>query len=153
MQSTLRHRLTTQLELLMMCGQLQKTRLNEIDALRYLSNAIAYLDSAENPMLGRTQRLERAHDAMYSLCMGAVYLQELLPLDQDGNRSLILQVAFELLELTVLDLHCVLNAEFRREQVQFNPEAVVFENEITEMIELTHKALDQAKKSYPDWFD
>lgn len=153
MQSTLRHRLTTQLEMLMLCGQLQKTRFSEIEALRYLSNAIAHLDSAKNPKLGRSMRLDLAHEAMYSLCRGAVYLQELLPLDQDGSRALILQVAFELLELTVVDLHRVLNAEFRREQIMFNPEAVIFESEIAEMVELTGKALDQAKKSYPDWFD
>lgn len=153
MQSTLRHRLTTQLELLLMCGQLQKARFDEIDALRYLSNAIAFLDNAENPTIGRKERLEMAHDSMYSLCQGAVYLQELLPLDQEGSRSLILQVAFELLELTVVDLHRMLNAEFRREQVLFNPEAVVFENEIAELVDLTHRALAQAKKSYPDWFD
>lgn len=153
MQSTLRHRLTTQLEMLMLCGQLQKTRFSEIEALRYLSNAIAHLDSAKNPRLGRSMRLDLAHEAMYSLCKGAVYLQELLPLDQDGSRALILQVAFELLELTVVDLHRVLNAEFRREQIMFNPEAVIFENEIAEMVELTDKALEQAKKSYPDWFD
>ncbi|MCF8209331.1 MAG: hypothetical protein K9K38_08015 [Rhodoferax sp.] len=150
--STLLHRLTTQLELLLLCGQLQKAPFNEIEALRFLSNTVVFLGYAETPLLGRKKRYEMAHDGIYSLCLGAIYLQQLLPLDQDGNRSLVLQVAFELLELTVADLHRVLNADRRREEIACNPEAVVFENEVIEMVGMTSRALQQARRVYPDWF-
>jgi hypothetical protein len=152
MNSTLAYRPTTQLAILWQCGQLQKVRLNEIQVLEYLSNAVVFLGYAETPLLGRRKRYEMAHDGLYSLCLGTVFLQELLPLDQDGSRSLVLQLAFELLELTVADLHRVLNAEKRREEVLNNPEANVFEAEIIELVALNSRALQQARKVYPEWF-
>jgi hypothetical protein len=152
MTSTLLQRPTPQLELLLWSRQLQKTRFDEVAALRFLSNAVVSLRDAKTPELSAVGRYYMAHEGIYALCLGSLYLHGMLPREQEGSRALTIQLAFELLDLTVDDLHHMLHANRHLEDIAFVASAPVSELAVKDLIALGDRALDQTRLLYPDWF-
>ena len=152
MTTSLLQRPTTQLELLLWTRQLQKVRFNEVAALRFLSNALVSSRDAKSRELSPIGRYLIAHEGIYALCLGTIYLHGMLPREYEGSRAMAIQLAFELLDMTVQDLHQVLQANRHLEEIAGLTNAHVGEHNVQELIELGDRAMDQARLVYPDCF-
>lgn len=152
MTTTLLQRPTAQLELLLWSRQLQKARFNEVAALRFLSNATVSARDAKTSALSPIGRYLMAHEGIYALCLGTIYLHGLLPREQEGSRAMAIQLAFELLDMTVTDLHDMLLANRHLEEIAGLAHAPVSEHKVRELLDLGDRALDQARLVYPDCF-
>ena len=154
MTTSLLQRPTSQLELLCWSQQLQTARFDEVAALRFLSNAIVSLRDAATPALSPIGRYLIAHEGIYALCLGTIYLHGLLPKEREGSRAMALQLAFELLEMTIQDLHQVLSANRHLEQdIIGRPQANVSEHCVQDLVALGQRALGQSRLVFPDCFD
>jgi hypothetical protein len=143
---------TPQLELLLWSRQLQKVRFNEVTALRFLSNALFSLLNAKVDTVGPLGRYLMAHEGIYALSLGTVYLHGLLPCEQEGSRAIALQLAFELLDMTVYDLHQMLRANRHLEEIVGLSNAPLTVQAVKDLVALGDRALDQARLVYPDCF-
>lgn len=152
MTTTLLQRPTTQLELLLWSRQLQTVRFDEVAALRFLSNALVSLRDAKTPELSAIGRYLMAHEGIYALCLGTVYLHGLLPRQQEGSRAMAIQLAFELLDMTIQDLHQMLSANRHLEAIAGLPRAILAEHAVPDLVALGERALGQARLVYPDCF-
>jgi hypothetical protein len=74
MTTSLLQRPTPQLELLLWSRQLQKARFDEVAALRFLSNAMVSTRDAKTRELSTIGRYLMAHEGIYALCLGTIYL-------------------------------------------------------------------------------
>jgi hypothetical protein len=153
MTTTLLQRPTTQLELLLWSRQLQKARFNEVAALRFLSNAMLSLRDAKTPEFSPIGRYLIAHEGIYALCLGTIYLHGLLPREQEGSRAMAIQLAFELLNMTVQDLHRMLHANRHLEDITGVAGAPLALHTVQDLLALGERAVEQARLVYPDCFD
>ncbi len=152
MTTTLLQRPTPQLELLLWSRQLQKARFEEVAALRFFSNALVSTRDAKTRELSPIGRYLIAHEGIYALCLGTIYLHGLLPREQEGSRAIAIQLAFELLDMTVHDLHQILLANRHLEEITGLAQAVVCEHSVRDLVALGDRALAQARLGYPDCF-
>jgi hypothetical protein len=152
MTTTLLQRPTAQLELLLWSRQLQKARFDEVAAMRFLSNAIVSLRDAKTPELSAIGRYLIAHEGIYALCLGTLYLHGVLPVHRESSRALAIQLAFELLDMTIADLHRILHANRHLEDIADQVNAPMSNGEVHELVALGDRALDQARLVYPDCF-
>jgi hypothetical protein len=152
MNTTLLQRPTTQLELLLWSQQLQKVRFDEVAALRFLSNAIVSLRDAKTPELSTVGRYLIAHEGIYALCLGTIYLHGMLPREQEGSRAMAIQLAFELLDMTIRDLQQMLQANRHLEEIAGLASAPVAQSAVRELVAMGDRALQQARLIYPDCF-
>jgi hypothetical protein len=152
MTTTLLQRPTTQLELLLWSRQLQRVRFDEVAALRFLSNAIVSLRDAKTTELSAIGRYLIAHEGIYALCLGSLYLHGLLPVPHEGSRAMAIQLAFELLDMTIQDLHQMLHANRHLEDIADQADAPMTNYTVRELASLGERALDQARLHYPDCF-
>ena len=152
MTTSLLQRPTPQLELLLWSRQLQKARFDEVAALRFLSNAMVSTRNAKTRALSPIGRYLMAHEGIYALSLGTIYLHGLLPREQPGSRAMALQLAFELLDMTVDDLHHMLLANRYLEEIAGLAHAHVAEHSVQDLVALGDRALDQARLVYPDCF-
>lgn len=150
--TTLLQRPTTQLELLLWSRQLQKARFDEVAALRFLSNAIVSLRDAKTPELSAIGRYLIAHEGIYALCLGTIYLHGMLPVHQEGSRAMAIQLAFELLDMTIQDLHKMLHANRHLEDIAGQASSPMDNSTVRDLVALGDRALDQARLVYPDCF-
>lgn len=152
MTTSLLQRPTPQLELLLWSRQLQKVRFDEVAALRFISNAIVSTRDAKTRSLSPVGRYLMAHEGLYALCLGTIYLHGLLPREQEGSRAMAIQLAFGLLDMTVQDLHLILAANRHLEEIAGLAHATVGEHTVQDLVGLGDRALDQARLVYPDCF-
>jgi hypothetical protein len=152
MTTTLLQRPTAQLELLLWSRQLQKARFDEVAALRFLSNAIVSLRDAKTPELSAIGRYLIAHEGIYALCLGTIYMHGLLPVHQEGSRAMAIQLAFELLDMTIADLHRILGANRHLEEIADRVNAPLELQAVYDLVALGDRALDQSRLIYPDYF-
>ena len=154
MTTSLLQRPTGQLDLLRWSHQLQAARFDEVAALRFLSNAMVSLRDAKTPQLSPIGRYLITHEGIYALCLGSLYLHGLLPVQREGSRALVLQLAFELLEMTIQDLHQILRANRHLEEnIVGQPSANVTEHCVQDLVGLGERALGQSRLIFPDCFD
>ena len=152
--SLLLQRPTAQLELLRWSQQLQKVRFNEVAALRFLSNAIVSLRDAKSDTASPiSRRYLMAHEGIYALCLGTVYLHGLLPREQEGNRAMAIQLAFELLGMTINDLHQMLRANRHLEDIADLAIAPLTVRTVKDLVALGDRGLYQSRLMYPDCFE
>lgn len=152
MTTTLLQRATPQLEVLLWSRQLQRARFDEVAALRFLSNAMVSLRDAKTTELSSVGRYLIAHEGIYALCLGTIYLHGLLPREQEGSRAMAIQLAFELLDMTVRDLHLILHANRHLEEFAGLSIAPLAQQQVQELVAVGDRALDQARLVYPDCF-
>jgi hypothetical protein len=152
MNSTLLQRPTRQLELMLWSRQLQRARFDEVAALRFLSNAVVSMRDAKTPELSPVGRYLIAHEGVYALCLGTLYLHGVLPREQEGSRAMALQLGFELLEMSVADLHQMLHANRHLEDIAMLPTAPISRQEVGDLVALGDRALEQTRNVFPDWF-
>ena len=145
MTTSLLQRPTSQLELLLWSRQLQKARFDEVAALRFVSNALVALRDAKTPELSPIGRYLIAHEGIYAQCLGTIYLHGLLPREQEGSRAMAIQLAFELLELTIADLQQMLLANRLLEDIAGRANAPMAERTVKELVALGDRAVNQAK--------
>lgn len=152
MHTSLLQRPNAQLELLHWSRQLQKVRFDEVAALRFLSNALVSLRDAKTPEFSPIGRYLIAHEGIYALCLGTIYLHGLLPREQEGSRAMAIQLAFELLEMTIADLHQMLHANRHLEDFVGRSSAPVASSAVKDLLALGERAMGQARLIYPDCF-
>lgn len=152
MTTSLLQRPTAQLELLLWTRHLLKPRFDEVAALRFLSNALVSLRDAKTPELSVIGRYLIAHEGIYALCLGTLYLHGVLPRQQDGSRAMAIQLAFELLDMTVQDLHQILAANRHLEEIAGLAHAPLAEHCVHDLVALGDRAMGQARLVYPDCF-
>ena len=152
MTTSLLQRPTTQLQVLQWSHQLQKVHFDEVAALRFLSNAMVSARHAKTHELSPISRYLMAHEGIYALSLGTIYLHGLLPREQEGNRAIAVQLAFELLNMTIQDLHNMLHANRHLEEIVGAAHATVGERTVQDLVALGDRALDQARLVYPDCF-
>lgn len=152
MHSPLLRPITRELELLQWCGQLRKIRFNEYAALRFATNAVQTLRNARqtdgNPLVQYTM----AYEGVYALCLGSIYLHGLLPTGQARQRPLVIQLACDMLQLSIRDRDKILNASKYRELITCDAPEPVEDVVAQDMLALGSRTLAQARHAYPDWF-
>ena len=77
----------------------------------------------------------------------------MLPREQEGSRAMAIQLAFELLDMTISDLHQVLHANRHPEHIAGLANAPLTVQTVKDLVALGDRALDQARLVYPDCFD
>lgn len=155
MTSTLLRPPTIELQILSWSRQLQPIRFNEYSALRFLSNAIGGIRNAQVPGCAPIDQLNTAYNAIYSLCLGSIYLHGLLPVGKEGYRALAIQLASEMLQLRTTERDKILNASHYLQLILCDhPEDVedVEEAVVHDMVALGRRTLLQAQRIFPDWF-
>lgn len=152
MTSTLLRPPAIELEILLWSRQLQKIKFNEYSALRFLSNAMGLMRDASNPDRTLMGRYTTAYEGIFSLCLGSLYLHGMLPLGKEGYRSLVIQLASEMLQLSTMDRDKIMNASTYLQLITCDCPEHVEEPVARDLAILGNRALDQAKRVYPDWF-
>ena len=120
--------------------------------MRFLSNAIVSTRDAKTRELSLISRYLIAHEGIYGLCLGTICLHGLLPREQQVSRSMAIQLAFELLDMSVDDLHDILLADWHLEDIAGLAHAHVGEHSVQDLVSLGDRALDQTRLVYPDCF-
>lgn len=150
--STLLREPTPELKLLCWSRQLKPVKFNETAALRFLSNALRSMHSAQAPDCRPIDQLHTTYDGIYSLCLGSLYLHGLLPNGKEGYRALTIQLGTEQLRLTPLERDKILNtSQYLQLMVSDCPEHV--EDVVNQdMLKLGLRTVAQASQVFPDWF-
>ncbi len=151
--SLLQQRPTAQLELLCWSRQLVKPRFDEVSALRFVSNAMVALRDAKKTDLSPIGRYLIAHEGIFALCLGTLYLHGVLPRQSATSRTMAIQLAFELLDMTVHDLHHILSENRHLEAIADLPDAPMEEPQVRGLVAMGDRAMGQARLVYPDCFD
>ena len=110
------------------------------------------LRDAKTPELGPIGRYLIAHQGIYPLCLGTIYLHGLQPREREGSRAMAIQMAFELLELTMVELQQMMLANRVLEDIAGRANAPMAECTVWDLVALGERAVDQAKLTYPDYF-
>jgi hypothetical protein len=77
----------------------------------------------------------------------------LLPREQEGSRAMAIQLAFELLDMTIHDLHLMLRANRHLEEIASLANTPLTVQTVRDLVALGDRALEQARLVYPDCFD
>mgnify|MGYP007125376620 FL=1 len=107
---------------------------------------------AKTHLLSPTGRYCVAHEGIYALCLGTIYVHGMLPREREGSRAMAIQLAFELMEMTVQDLQRMLTANRHLEEMCERPSTAVTEQSVVDLVALGDRALSQARLIYPDSF-
>jgi hypothetical protein len=150
---TLLRQPTPELQILCWSRQLQPIRFNEYTALRFLSNALRSMRTAQAPDCAPIDQLSTAYDGIYSLCLGTLYLHGLLPSGKEGCRAMAIQLGSESLRLSPVDCDKILNASLYLQLMVSDCPEYVEEVVAKDMLALGVHTLQQARKVFPDWFD
>jgi len=132
--------------------QLQPIRFNEYSALRFLSNAIGGMRNAQSPDCPPIGQLNTAYNAIYSLCLGSIYLHGMLPTGKEGYRALAIQLASEMMALSSSERDKILNASHYLQLIMSDHPEHVEDSVAHDMVTLGNRTLRQAQRVFPDWF-
>ena len=152
MTSTLLHKPSTELNLLLWSGQLKTVRFNEYAALCFLSSALGALRDAKTQSLSPIGRYTVAHEGIYALCLGSLYLHGLLPAGHEGSKAMTLQVSTEMLGLTQRDQDKILYANSLLEEIVTGGPVPVEVRAVLDLVYTGDRAVNRARETYPDWF-
>lgn len=141
-----------ELDVLVLTQQLRRIAFDELEAVSLLSNALTAQRSACTDERNRMERFVMAHEGIYALCLGVLYLHGVLPTGLVGHRALAIQVACELMGLPhrITDQALYLNTHL--ELISHGSTEPVEDQEIVDLVALGHKAVVQARYMYPEWF-
>lgn len=153
MEATLLRRPTQELQLLVWSKQLKPIKFNEHSAVRFLSNAMFSLRQAQSPDRAPSGAYVVAHEGIYSLCLGSMYLHGLLPVGKEGQKELVVQLGCEMLLMPEAERDLILVS--RRLLTTATTEAMdnIDTKDVHGMVQLGNKAIRHARRVYPDWFD
>ena len=141
------------MQILCWSNQLKPVRFNEYSALRFLSNALGALRNAQEPDCAPIDQLGTAYNGIYALCLGSLYLHGLLPSGKEGYQALAIQLGSEALRLTPQERDKIQNTCFYLQLIASDCPEDVEEAVAKDMLSLGQRALRQARRVYPDWFD
>jgi len=152
MENTLLRRPTRELDLLAWSRQLKTVAFNDLRAVRFLSNAIFSLREARSPQRAPSGRYVIAHDGIYSLCLGSMYLHGLLPVGKEGQKELVVQLGLDMLKVPTPTRNLVLAS--RKLLVTTTTEAIdsIDDNDVRDLTHIGQLCIDRARRVYPDWF-
>lgn len=152
METTLLRQPTRQLELLTWSKQLKKVRFNDYSAIRYLSNAVFSLHGAQSSWRAPSGRYFIAHDGIYSLCLGIMYLHGLLPVGNEGQKELVVRLGFDMLLMPVPERDLVLAS--RKLLATATTEAIdnIDDRDVRWLSCIADQAVSHAGRIFPDWF-
>lgn len=152
METSLLRQPTRQLELLTWSKQLKKVRFNDYSAVRFLSNAIFSLRGAQSPSRAASGRYFIAHDGIYSLCLGIMYLHGLLPVGKEGQKELVVRLGFDMLLMPATERDLVLTS--RKLLATATTEAIdsIEDRDVRWLSRIADQAVSHAGKIFPDWF-
>jgi len=139
--STLAKEQSAELDILVLTQQLHRIEFDEFAAVSLLSNALTAQRSARTAELNLMERFVMAHEGIYALCLGVLYLHGVLPTGLVGHRALAIQVASELMglpnrirdQILYLNTHLELMAHGSTEPVE--------DQEIVDLVELGYKTV------------
>lgn len=152
MTSTLLRPPTIELQVLAWSRQLQSIRFNEYSALRFLSNAMRGMRNAQTSDCPPTDQFSTAYNAVYSLCLGSLYLHGLLPTGKEGYRVLAIQLGCEMMKVPITERDKILNASHYLQLITCDHPEHVEESVAQDMVVLGKRTLHKAQQAFPDWF-
>ena len=152
METTLLRRPTPELELLHWSKQLKQVPFNDMRAVRFLSNAIFSLREARSLQRAPSGRYIIAHEGIYSLCLGSMYLHGLLPVGKEGQKELVVQLGLDMLRVPESTRNLVLAS--RKLLVTTTSDAIdsIDDNDVRDLAHIGQLSIDRARRVYPDWF-
>ena len=150
--TTLLRELPSELEVLLWSGQMRKIRFNEFSALKLLSNATCNIRNARTPEFNAMARFFMVNEGIQSLSLGVTYLHGVLPAGLVGHRSMVLQVACEMLHLPLPVRDQLMYACAHQELITYGSTEPVEEADSRQLLKLADKTVEQARYVYPDWF-
>jgi hypothetical protein len=150
--STLLRELPAELEILLWSGQLRKIQFNEFSALKLLSNAVCNIRNARTPEFNALARFFMVNEGIQSLCMGVTYMHGVLPTGLVGHRSMVVQLACEMMHLPLPIRDQIMYASAHQELITYGSTEPVEEGDARHLLILGDTAVEQARYVYPDWF-
>jgi hypothetical protein len=150
--TTLLRKLPAELEVLLWSGQLCKIQFNEFSALKLLSNAVCTIRHARAPQFNTLARFFMVNEGIQSLCLGVTYMHGVLPAGLVGHRSMVVQLACEMLHLPLPLRDQILHACAHQELITYGSTEPVEEADAVRLLALGDTAVEQARYVYPDWF-
>jgi len=150
--SPLAHESTAELDVLVLTQQLRRIPFDELEAVSLLSNALTAQRSAHTAELNQIERFVMAHEGIYALCLGVLYLHGVLPTGLVGHRALAIQVTCELMGLPHRIKDQILYLNTHLELISHGSTEPVDDQEIVELVALGSKATVQARYMFPEWF-
>lgn len=153
MENTLLRRPTRELELLAWAKQLKPVPFNDMRAVRFLSNAIFSLREARSLQRAPSGRYVIAHEGIYSLCLGSMYLHGLLPVGKEGQKELVVQLGLDMLQVPASTRNLVLAS--RKLLTTTTTEAIdsIDDNDVRDLAHIGQLSLNRARRVYPCWFE
>lgn len=152
MTSPLAYASNAELDILVLTQQLRRIEFDEFAAVSLLSNALTAQRSARTDDLNLIERFVMAHEGIYALCLGVLYLHGVLPTGLVGHRALTIQVACELMGLPNRMRDEILYLNTHLELISHGSTEPVEDQEIADLEEFGNKAVVQARFMFPDWF-
>lgn len=141
-----------ELDILVLTQQLRRIEFDELAAVSLLSNALTAQRSACAADLNLMERFAMAHEGIYALCLGVLYLHGVLPTGLIGHRALAIQVACELMGLPHRIKDQILYLNTHLELISHGSTEPVDDQEIVDLVDLGNKATVQARYMFTDWF-
>lgn len=152
MTSTLAREQRAELDILVLTQQMRRIKFEELAAVSLLSNALTAQRSARTDELNLTERFVMAHEGIYALCLGVLYLHGVLPTGLVGHRALTIQVACELMGLPNRIRDQILYLNTHLELISHGSTEPVEDQEIVDLVELGQTTALQARYMFPEWF-
>lgn len=152
METTLLRRPTRELELLAWSRQLKPVKFDDMRALRFLSNAMFSLHQARGPERTPSGRYVIAHEGIYALCLGSMYLHGLLPVGKEGQKELVVQLGLDALLVPTPTRNLVLTS--RKLLATATTQAIdsIDDADVRDLVAIGQFAVERARRIYPDWF-
>ena len=145
--------LTRELQVLVWSKQLLPTRFDDYRAVCMLSHALDGLRQAKAALRLRPGlACGHVHSALYTLCLGCLYLHGLRPIGKEGQKELIIQWALEHLQVPAAQrVHALRARHLWLTTLTAHPEGAEPQN-VAELIATTEHSLTRARQVFANWF-
>lgn len=152
MENTLQRPPTPELQILAWSRQLKPVAFNDYAALRFLSNATFSMRQARLRERSPAGRYVIAHEGIYSLCLGTMYLHGMLPVGKEGQKELVVHWGCDRLLMPAPERNLIVQS--RQLLYALASEAMdhIEDDEVRDLLGLGQKAMGHARHLYPDWF-
>ncbi|MGQ0712000.1 MAG: hypothetical protein ACT4NV_19900 [Rhodoferax sp.] len=152
MENTLQRPPTPELQVLAWSRQLKAVKFNDFAALRFLSNATFSLQQARRVERSAAGRYVIAHEGIYALCLGTMYLHGMLPVGKEGQKELVVHWGCDRLLLPAPERNLIVDSRKLLYAIANDAADCIEDGEVRDLLGLGHKAMGHARRLYPDWF-
>ncbi len=152
MENTLQRPVPPELQVLAWSRQLKPVQFNDFAALRFLSNATFSLRQARLVERSPAGRYVIAHEGIYALCLGTMYLHGMLPVGKEGQKELVVHWGCDRLLMPVPERNLIVDSRKLLYALASDAADAIEDSEVRDLLGMGTKAMGHAQRLFPDWF-